>query len=106
MGTRAGQKLSGHLLSMGKDFTKSIREKFHANGSYNAVLPSMFVNMDETAVCLKRKLKSTINRKKRQAVSILCSGSNNRRATVFVPIASDGKMASFHYFQLTAKWKY
>lgn len=37
MATRAGQKISKNSLSVREKFTKSIREKLHAGGSYETV---------------------------------------------------------------------
>lgn len=103
MATRAGQKLSKHFLLISEDFTKSIGEKFHAEGSYQTVLPFKFVDMDKTEVFFEPKLKPAIHCKEDNTVFIRYSGSNNRRATVCVLTSSDGKKSVVsNFFQTTA----
>lgn len=54
MGTRAGPKLSGHLISVRKEFTDKLTERFKFAKNYENMLQSVFVSMDETAICLKQ----------------------------------------------------
>ena len=98
--TRKGQKLSGHLLSVRANFVERVMEMFDANGPLSNVQPSMFVNMDETAVFFESKPNSTIHQTGANTVAIRCSGSSNKHMTVCVAVASNGyKLPLFVIFK-------
>ena len=48
--THVGQKLRGHLLHVQNDFVEMVNERFQPGGTLEGTPPSMFVNMDETAI--------------------------------------------------------
>lgn len=98
--TRVGQKLSGHLISVRQDFVGQLMQKFTTTGSYSCVQPKMFVNMDESAVYFEAKSSTTVHPTGSNSVPIRCSGSNSRRLTVCVSVASDGtKLPLFLIFK-------
>lgn len=49
-GNQSWRETSGKFLLIREDFSTSIEEKFHADGSCKTGLPFMFLKMDETAV--------------------------------------------------------
>lgn len=90
IGTHTGQNLNGHFLSVRKRFPDCLRAKFVSEGIYHKLSAAMFVNMDETVVFFKCKQKKSVHFKGENAVSTQSTGSNLRRMTVSVFVASDG----------------
>lgn len=88
--THEGQKLSGHLASVQRDFVACVMERFGCDGTLSRVTPSGFVNMDETAVFFETKTNQTVNPIGDRTIAIRCSNSNAKRMTICVACASDG----------------
>lgn len=50
MATLVEQKLSSHLIEVPQSFVQEMNENFSKDDVYRNVLPSMFVDIDNTAV--------------------------------------------------------
>ncbi|KAE9029188.1 hypothetical protein PR001_g11556 [Phytophthora rubi] len=55
--TRVGQKLSGHLAEVRREFVETVNERFLPGGTMEGTSPALRVNMDETAVCFLDDIK-------------------------------------------------
>lgn len=88
--TRTGQKLSGHMLTVGKSFSENICKALSIGGAYETVCPKRFVYMDETTVLFEAKPRFTVNKRGENSVSIHFCGYNNRRLTACIFVAGDG----------------
>lgn len=104
MGTRAGQKLREHFLSVKEDFVTFLMTKLSTSGVHQYEQPAMFVNTDETAEYFEAKPKSTVHSKGKRIVPILHSGSSIRRLTACVSVhVMEKKLSLFLFFKQTLK---
>lgn len=87
-------KLSKHLRSVIHDFVSNLKEMFASNGQYQNVHSSMFIKLNETAVYFESKSEITVHKMEAQTVPIWHSGSNDKRLTACVSVASSGEKMS------------
>lgn len=100
MTTHVGQKLNEHLIEVKTQFLANLKEQFLSDNCYSTVPPSMFVNMNETAVFFEARSKCTVHNTDARTVSVSGSGSSNRRLTACVSVACDGtKLSLFLIFK-------
>lgn len=88
--TDTAQKLSGHLLSIRKNFVDHFVKTFSFEGVYQNVLLSMFLNIDEIAIYFVPEPKSTVHYTVARTISVRSLRRSNRRLTTCMLVASDG----------------
>lgn len=95
-----GQKLSDHLQTVKDQFTNMVNSRFELEGTMEGSAAKYVANMDETAVFLECKSKTTIYHRGANTIAARCSGSNSARMTVCVICCADGtKLPLFVVFK-------
>lgn len=97
MQTRTREKLHGHLLRKRKNLNKNFEGFLNKIKNTKCLQKSMFVIMNETAICFETKSTRTVQPTGCSTKSVRDSEGNNQRLTTCIAIASDGTKLQFFF---------
>lgn len=101
--THKGQRITGHMEEVIQKFQNEVLFNVSPEGPLAQVKSRYIVNMDQTRINFEPEIRSTIEKRGQQTISVRSTGSNSHSLTAFLAVAADGtKLPPFLIFKAKA----